>query len=369
MSDDGLREFLGYPFWDVFRVRDTDGRPLGESAIPEGLGGVPTEWKACPYGGSRRLPQKPMNVSALHQVTANWKEVCGLLAELRTQFGRWESTAEALSLTQLWRFGTTVVNIPHYLLNRASRPLSSGGVPVVVAALFKIAAGLFQVAEHMAVSASARGDTGDDAVDADVFIAYAERHRLFEGRHGVCSGPPNLIAQVVRTAVAPANRAPELLTEIVGPLGPFATFSQGAVTLQLGKRLLLIESVLYALSRGSQFQFARRAPEYVSQGARRLRELLGSPQGVVALGSLSATLRREFVSRTAHLPRSAATPDAALHDVVGPAATLLADLEACQRQINSVLERPELSVVITAADLARALGMDPTPGLSNGSSS
>src|SRR6516162_5753052 len=60
---------------------DVAGRPIGEgrsAAIQQ----VPTAMQSCPYAGSRHHHAKPMNVSALRQITPLWHKIVTLLSWL-----------------------------------------------------------------------------------------------------------------------------------------------------------------------------------------------------------------------------------------------------------------------------------------------
>ena len=56
--------------------RDEEGRPLAENKVPpEYRADAPMELAECNYYGSRYKHLKPMNISALKQMTAHWPAI------------------------------------------------------------------------------------------------------------------------------------------------------------------------------------------------------------------------------------------------------------------------------------------------------
>src|SRR5688572_18472589 len=83
--------------------RDDEARPLREGRTPaEHLREADIEYKPCPYAGSRREHALPMNVSALHQMSAHWDDILGAMVMMRDAYREIRGVTE-LDLMDAWR--------------------------------------------------------------------------------------------------------------------------------------------------------------------------------------------------------------------------------------------------------------------------
>ena len=75
----------------VFRVAhpalDADGRQVGEANVypPRLRLDRETEWRVCPYSGSRYRDDLPMNVTGLKAMTKHWKPIMATILEVRAE--------------------------------------------------------------------------------------------------------------------------------------------------------------------------------------------------------------------------------------------------------------------------------------------
>jgi hypothetical protein len=85
---------LGYleliiPIYRVAHIAmDAEGRQVGEANVfplPLRLD-VPTEWRTCPYAGSRYQDDLPMNVTALRSMSKYWKPTMVALLRIRDAY-------------------------------------------------------------------------------------------------------------------------------------------------------------------------------------------------------------------------------------------------------------------------------------------
>jgi hypothetical protein len=85
---------LGYlelimPIYRVAHIAmDAEGRQVGEANVfPQPLRlDVPTEWRTCPYRGSRYQDDFPMNVTALRSMQKYWKPMMVALQHIRRAY-------------------------------------------------------------------------------------------------------------------------------------------------------------------------------------------------------------------------------------------------------------------------------------------
>src|SRR5262249_10539982 len=137
-------ELMHESFRAAFGFKDQDGRPLGEANAPEeSQRGIEIDWRECRYQGSRYRHPKHMNVSALRQITDNWEDLIIGSRYLRkiylSHFG-----VGLITHNHAWRLAKIATMLPIYLLSRPKDRFMDGQLPVLVAALFKVVAGVFQ---------------------------------------------------------------------------------------------------------------------------------------------------------------------------------------------------------------------------------
>jgi hypothetical protein len=232
------------------RMRDDEGRPLGESkAPPDQLDGVPLELRMCPYAGSRLNHERPMNVSALKQMLAHWEEALGGIALLRSLYCA-EAKQERLRLIEVWRIAGLTVSLATFAFLRAWDPVGDGALPAPVAVLYKAPLGITLTTESMWADGAARFDA---FVGADELYAYADRTGHFIGRNQVCAGPVALVKEVLRLVVDGGGRRGDAraAAAVMGDSRRFLQFAHAAASLGL------LHMALDRLDAGLGFDLAR----------------------------------------------------------------------------------------------------------------
>jgi hypothetical protein len=213
------------------RMRDDEGRPLGESKAPPGqLHGVPLELRICPYAGSRLNHDRPMNVSALKQMLAHWEEVRGGIALLRSLYCA-EAGRERLRLIDVWRLAGLTGSVADFAFLRAWDPVGDGELPAAVAVLYKAPLGVTLTTQAMWADGAARFDA---LAEADALYEYADRSGHFIGPQQVCAGPVALIREVLHLLVHGGGQGNSAAAAgVIGDRRRFLRFAHGAASLAL----------------------------------------------------------------------------------------------------------------------------------------
>lgn len=191
MSREAYEELLMSPVGALTRFRDADGRPLcGEALITDPEFRASLELRRCPYAGSRKHHERPMNVSALKQMTRNWDEALATVKTLCGAFGPGTGQPE------LMRVAWAAVCLPLYLLHREAAPMQDGQVPGFVSGLHKASIDIATAVQLMLVRARSGDAPAGEGGPAGV-LDFVEREGLLVGALGVCAGPPHMIHELV----------------------------------------------------------------------------------------------------------------------------------------------------------------------------
>jgi hypothetical protein len=202
---------LGYLelFMPIYRVAhialDAEGRQVGEANVfPAALRlDVPTEWRSCPYAGSRYQDDLPMNVTALRSMNKYWKAMMVTLLRIREAYlRRFPRAQHGWTVGDLQRLSTLVLTVPAYLLMRTPQRVENGHLHPVLSSMFRVTDGVRMTMHHMLFSSTDEPTLPPDApmTSAEIY-AYAERNILFLSDYGVCAGPRTLIEQFLRIFV------------------------------------------------------------------------------------------------------------------------------------------------------------------------
>jgi hypothetical protein len=244
--------------WELFNesytaawpFRDVEGRPIGEGSAPdECLASIRTEWRVCPYTGSRHHHTRQMNLTALRQVTSTWQQILAGTRWLKREY-MVRLERESFDAVDLWRMTKFATTLPAYLRSRPDQPVADGELPVVVSAMYKVLAGVFQTVQHRRLLSLATGDSTSQPISADELACHAETHGLFIGRTGVCAGPPHLIAKILNTVIEPpVGHEDTLIADIIGEPERFFRYAAADSTLQMRKFTVQIalQSILFRL--------------------------------------------------------------------------------------------------------------------------
>lgn len=250
---------------------DTEDRRLGEWRVRGAFAGhAPYVTRTCPYPGSRRDHPKPMNVSALAQMTSHWKAIVGLTDRLRTEYvnvvaGDRREILRVIDAHVLARIGQLTVA---YAARRAFAHRAPAALPAPLAATAKATVGysgvLYSIIGFMAQS----GLVTEARLTAAAFFDIVEGQRKLIGAEEVCAGPPGLITGLtVALMEGDATSADDgaLALRLAGGDEFLAyAFSESALQLALGLAGLRARSILAPFGLGAAVQ---RRPGASAAGA------------------------------------------------------------------------------------------------------
>jgi hypothetical protein len=155
---------------------DEDGRPLGEVSSTL-YDRVETEVVACPYPDMRH--GRPMNRTALRQVSSVWPQVLATLQGL---------AGGGTTVHGAWRIALIGISAPLLSPAPTSRALS---------ALYKTSLGLSQVTSTLLMADDAVAATPFSELGSGTdFFGALDQHGWLLGQLQVCSGPPAMLVQM-----------------------------------------------------------------------------------------------------------------------------------------------------------------------------
>ncbi|WP_374621594.1 hypothetical protein [Devosia sp.] len=185
----------------MFRVAhialDADGRQVGEANVfPRPLRlDTPTEWKACPFPGTRYMADRPMNASALKAMRNHWPQMMAALKFIRAHFlRRFPAAADGWTLAHVERLAALVLAVPTYQLVRAGA--EAAPLHPALSSLFRVTDGL-RMATHqmMFIPVGEPVLPPDTPITAEAIFDYAERNYSFHSETGVCAGPSHMVRE------------------------------------------------------------------------------------------------------------------------------------------------------------------------------
>jgi hypothetical protein len=193
----------------IFRVihmaMDAEGRQVGEANVfPKPLRlDVPTEWRTCPYAGTRFQSERPMNATALKSMRQHWPQMMVALARIRDAFlERFPQARSGWTVGDLERLSTLVLTVPAYLLMRTPQRVENGDLHPVLSSMFRVTDGVRMTMHQMLFLPIFEPTLSPDApmTSAEIY-AYAERNYGFYSAHGVCAGPKAMIEAFLHVLV------------------------------------------------------------------------------------------------------------------------------------------------------------------------
>ncbi len=185
------------------KFRDSENRLLGENKVPfEFHTDEPMELVECPYAGSRHKHFKPMNVSALKQITSHWSEILNAFCCLRS-FLLSQKTGSKITILDLYKLSIAGYLMPSFLFYRAKDAFVDGELPAVVATIYKASLGLVNAVQVMLTKRLVLSRYNEQMeVSAEAFYLFAENEKLFIGPWEVCAGTPNQIKELLKVMLS-----------------------------------------------------------------------------------------------------------------------------------------------------------------------
>jgi hypothetical protein len=189
---------------------DVAGRPLGEGRAAA-FRHAQTEMQSCPYAGRRYHHAKPMNVSALRQITPAWEQIVTMLSWLGQRY-RARRQRDITTYDDLALVTSAGVFLADFVALRQHQPLRSGEVPVLISGLYKACLG-FQEATFLGSMQERFADvrTPTHLPDAAGFYDYVEEHEFLIGEAEVCSGSAAMIMEAYEAMTGLHTLAEEAL--------------------------------------------------------------------------------------------------------------------------------------------------------------
>jgi hypothetical protein len=201
---------------------DESGRLLLEDSASSGARrraesrGILMHTSPCPYGDTPSRLGGRMNVSAYEALRADATGILDGFAWLTGE--QLAARPSAIGTVQLlYEISYLGLTLPLVLFHRAADPVAPhGGLPTVVASIFKASRGLFSVA----VALLNQGGPPSRSVGAREVIAFADRHGdlLRPDPPRVCAAPTRLIERTIavilsgKGATASASCLPTMVT-------------------------------------------------------------------------------------------------------------------------------------------------------------
>ena len=201
----GYLELVVPIFRVVHMAMDAEGRQIGEANVfPKPLRlDVPTEWRICPYAGSRFQSERPMNATALKSMRTHWAQMMVALARIRDAFlGRFPQARSGWTVGDLERLSALVLTVPAYLLMRTQQRVENGALHPVLSSMFRVTDGVRMTMHQMLFLPVFEPTLPPDApmTSAEIY-AYAERNYGFYSAHGVCAAPKAMIEAFLHVLV------------------------------------------------------------------------------------------------------------------------------------------------------------------------
>jgi hypothetical protein len=178
----------------VHEYFDVDGRPVGEGrslAYKQ----IKTQFKSCPYAGSRYQHKNPMSVSALNSILPEWQNTLSLLSSLSQRYQAYQQTP-ITTYYDLALIAGMGVFLTDYMVLRAEKPLRSTHIPVLLSGLYKVCLGFQQATFLAMMNDHFKNDTAEKILpDTKGFYAYLEQQQLLIGEDEVCGGSEAMISR------------------------------------------------------------------------------------------------------------------------------------------------------------------------------
>ncbi|MFL5355328.1 hypothetical protein [Archangium sp.] len=386
---------------------DAEGRHVGEmNVFPEAMRmKLPTEWRPCPYPGSRYRDDAMMNVTALRSMTRHWKPVLQGTLAVREEFLR----RHCLLPDGSWRvgdlqaMGCSVLALPTLLLMRGHEPVPNGALDPVLSSMFRVTDGVRMVMSSLLTDPE-QGMTYDSPMTAAEVHGIAERTNLLLLTRGVCAGPPHLIEEFLATllegrpvagAPGPAEWEAEIPAAVdYGLLGlqlyvlQFNLWSRMAHVYQVMRGALLevedepggvldrlrahverdwelLVELGFHVPEYRDWLEARRAEiyEHAQRGVRGFREEelrlmrdaftpVGDEVDAKARPRLRELIRSSAGSSSGARRDALDTVADAVAELLAIERSVLGAIETVQRQVNALLQRPHPARRFSGADLA-----------------
>ncbi|GEN10212.1 hypothetical protein SAMN05443572_110186 [Myxococcus fulvus] len=195
---------------------DAEGRHIGENNVfPDSMRmRMETEWRMCPYPGSRFRDDALMNVTALKSMTKVWKPSLQAMLILRDEFlkrypllpdGQWR-------IGDLHAFSCAVLALPSMMLLRGENPVPNGTLDPLLSSVFRVTDGVRMVSIYL-MFLPEQPMPYETPINPASLLHLTERDNHFLSTRGVCAGPPHMVEEFFATMLDGKPLAGEPLPE------------------------------------------------------------------------------------------------------------------------------------------------------------
>ncbi|MCP3061344.1 hypothetical protein LXT21_21415 [Myxococcus sp. K38C18041901] len=255
---------------------DAEGRHIGENNVfPDSMRmRMETEWRMCPYPGSRFRDDALMNVTALKSMTKVWKPALQAMLILRDEFlkrypllpdGQWR-------IGDLHAFSCAVLALPSMMLLRGEDPVPNGTLDPLLSSVFRVTDGVRMVSIYL-MFLPEQPMPYETPINPASLLHLTERDNHFLSTRGVCAGPPHMVEEFFATMLDGKPMAGEPLPQPTWLEEIPAAFDYGLRGLQLySLQFTLWAHMCHTYERLRDIILQAEAPKTTGWG--RLRERL-----------------------------------------------------------------------------------------------
>ena len=191
------------------------GRPIGENnAHPSQYAlVVDTDHKVCQFEGTRN--GLPVNMTALKEVMAVWRETVQFITLLRQEYVRRRGLNDGpFTLRQSYLYSKIGAALPAYQARRKKDPLKSGSLPPIETAFFTLGVGPFMVVRAL----MEKGDLTalhDGHLNAEQLYQVADESGAIVTPAGkACAGSKKLFLELLDVAMNGVTRGGEVYPDV-----------------------------------------------------------------------------------------------------------------------------------------------------------
>ena len=180
---------------------DQEGRQVGEiNAFPDMMRlKLPTDWKTCNYAGSRYRHELPMNMTGLRSMLSNWTPVLRSVLLVREEFTkRFPQSGPKWKLGEVLFASYSVLATVSYQVTRRDNPVRNGDLSPVLSSMFRVTDGIRMVSGFL-LDIMERPRFHDTPTGWKDIVEAAEIEDQYRSSRGVCAGPQNMIEELVQT--------------------------------------------------------------------------------------------------------------------------------------------------------------------------
>lgn len=198
----------------AFFCRDISGRLLGENTCAPDHPSI--EWRMRRFSDNRA--EAKFNHSAMSDILSVWDDMLADASEIRSRYLKQRLKAGPLSWRDLYFVAHICTSVPAYLVRKAGIHRDPNSIPMRIAALYKVAAGVHATIWFMIEQGEIRRENLDEPADAQKLYKYGDDHGRFMSATGhACAGSRTMILNTLTTLIhGEETNSSETVAEHVG---------------------------------------------------------------------------------------------------------------------------------------------------------